>query len=206
MPRVALIDNHDSFTHNVAHALREAGAECDVITSDVAMVDLLVRGYGGVVLGPGPCTPSEAGVTLPLLERALGGGSLPMLGICLGHQALAVACGGRVVRASRPMHGQTVAVRHDGSGCLAQVPSPVDVARYNSLVVEEQTLPAALAVTARSDDGAIMGLRHRELPLEGVQFHPESWLDRGARVVFATWLAGITSCAPGAGRAGCRPP
>jgi anthranilate synthase/aminodeoxychorismate synthase-like glutamine amidotransferase len=200
-PRVVLVDNHDSFTHNVAHALREAGAACEIVTHEAELAVLRAAGAQGFVLGPGPCTPAEAGVTVPLVAAALADFHVPMLGICLGLQALAIACGGRVVRSRKPLHGRRVVVAHDGSGCLAAVPSPVEVVRYNSLTVDEASLAPCLIVTARSADGEIMALRHQSRSIEAVQFHPESWLDGGARALFAAWVGALPSCARTTARA-----
>lgn len=196
-PRVLLVDNDDSFTHNVAHAIREAGARCEVVGNDLDLETLRAARPDGVAIGPGPCTPHEAGHTLAILRAALAEPFPPVLGICLGHQALAVALGGRVVRARRPVHGRRVRLVHDGGGCLAEVPSPVEVVRYNSLVVDGDTLPPDLAITARSDEGEIMALRHRTRRLEGVQFHPESWLDGGARALFSAWVRSLAGDATG---------
>jgi len=190
-PQVVLVDSYDSFTHNIAHALRAAGCRCHVVRHDDVTVDaLLDRELGGWVLGPGPCTPEQAGIGLALVQALVSRDEArPLLGICLGHQTLAVALGGRVRRATRAVHGARVSMRHEGKGVLEGLPSPIRVTRYNSLVVDEATLPAALAVTARDADGDIMALRHRALPLEGVQFHPESWLDEGAHALFGRWVA-----------------
>lgn len=188
-----LIDSYDSFTHNIAHALREAGCACEVVRHDeVTVAELLAADVGGWVLGPGPCTPEQAGIGLALVKSlVVDEDERPFLGICLGHQTLAVALGGRVRRATRAVHGRRVRMMHDGTGVLEGLASPIEVTRYNSLVVDETTLPAPLLVTARDEDGEIMGLRHRRLPLEGVQFHPESWLDDGARGLFASWVDGL---------------
>jgi len=193
-PRVALVDSYDSFVHNIAHALRAQGFVCDVLRHDeVTVNELVAPTFRGWVLGPGPCTPQEAGVGLALVRRLVERcDERPFLGLCLGHQSLAVALGGRVVRAARAIHGRRVPISHDGSGSLAGLPSPLEVTRYNSLVVDQATLPDELVVTARDEDDAIMALRHRSLPLEGIQFHPESWLDRGARGLFRTWFEGVS--------------
>ncbi len=190
-----LIDSYDSFTHNIAHALREAGCACEVIRHDqVTVAELLAAEVGGWVLGPGPCTPEQAGIGLALVRALVAeGDGRPFLGVCLGHQTLAVALGGRVRRAARAVHGRRVHMHHDGAGVLQGLDSPIEVTRYNSLVVDEDALPSSLVVTARDERGEIMGLRHRHLPLEGVQFHPESWLDTGARGLFGRWVDGLTA-------------
>ena len=176
-PRVLVVDNYDSFTWNLVGPLRAWGCEVLVVRNDVAPVDdLLAWGPDRVLLSPGPNRPEEAGVCVDLVQAAAAR-ALPLLGVCLGHQALAVAFGGAVVRARRPRHGLPSPVAHDGRGLLRGLPSPFAAGRYHSLVVRRRGLPRSLEETARAlDDGALMGLRHRRLPLEGVQFHPESHL------------------------------
>jgi anthranilate synthase/aminodeoxychorismate synthase-like glutamine amidotransferase len=149
-----------------------------------------------VVLSAGPCTPAEAGICLTLIRRWVDGAiAVPMLGICLGHQAIAVALGGRVLRAN-PVHGRSVTIHHDARGCLAALPSPLSVARYNSLNVDLATLPADIEAAAWDEDGALMALRHRHLPIEGVQFHPESWLCPAAAPLFDRWVASLALARP----------
>ncbi|RMD60620.1 MAG: aminodeoxychorismate/anthranilate synthase component II [Alphaproteobacteria bacterium] len=168
-----LIDNYDSFTYNLYHFLGELGARIEVRRNDALGVDeALALHPQGIILSPGPCDPDRAGICLDLVAAAAG--RVPILGICLGHQAIAQAFGGRIVRAPVPMHGKLSAVRHAGAGVLAGLPSPFQATRYHSLTVAREGLPAVLEVTAESDDGLIMGLRHRELSIHGVQFHPES--------------------------------
>ncbi|MGE5506370.1 MAG: anthranilate synthase component II [Actinomycetota bacterium] len=168
-----LIDNYDSFTYNLWHYLGELGANVEVRRNDALSVDeALAMAPEGVVLSPGPCDPDKAGICLDLIRRAAG--IVPILGVCLGHQAIGQAFGGRVVRAPKPMHGKVDAIEHDGSGVFASLPSPFRATRYHSLVVERDSLPACLHVSAQSGDGMIMGLAHRDLPVWGVQFHPES--------------------------------
>ena len=190
--RILVIDNYDSFTFNVAGALERLGARCDVVPSDaVRLSDLASTSADGLVISPGPCSPSRAGVSLALCEALLRGEiDKPLLGVCLGHQALAQAAGASIVRAARPVHGKAVAIRHDGLGIFRGCPSPTIVmTRYNSLVVDEGTLPPELEVTARSEyDGEIMALRHGTLPLVSVQFHPESFSSVGGEALFEAWL------------------
>jgi anthranilate synthase component II len=166
-----LIDNYDSFTYNLWHYLGELGAEVVVRRNDALTVEeALALRPQGIVISPGPSDPDHAGICLELVRRA---GSLPLLGVCLGHQAIGQACGGQVVRAPVPMHGKVSRIRHDGTGVFANLPNPFNATRYHSLVVERR-LPNSLAVTAETEDGIIMGLAHRERPVHGVQFHPES--------------------------------
>jgi len=173
--RVLVVDNYDSFTFNLVSPLRAWGAEVVVVRNDAVTVDeALALRPARIVLSPGPNRPEEAGVCVDLVRAAAARG-LPLVGVCLGHQAIGVAFGAPCVRARRPRHGQTSPVRHDGLGLLRGVPSPFAAARYHSLVVS-RCLPAALVATAWADDGTLMGVRHRTLPIEGVQFHPESYL------------------------------
>jgi anthranilate synthase component 2 len=169
-----LIDNYDSFTYNLVHFLGELGAEVIVRRNDALDVDeALALAPAGIVLSPGPCDPDRAGICLPLVAAAARR-RLPLLGVCLGHQSIGQAFGGRVVRARVPMHGKVDLVRHDGRGVMQGLPVPFRATRYHSLVVEREGLPDCLEVTAETSDGLIMGLQHRELPIHGVQFHPES--------------------------------
>ncbi len=171
---ILLIDNYDSFTWNLVHYMGEAGAEVEVRRNDVLGVDeALAMGAQGIVISPGPCDPAHAGIIVPLI-KAVAERGIPLLGVCLGHQAIGEAFGGKVVRASRIVHGKTDAVTHDGSGVFTGLPSPLTATRYHSLTVEPETLPDCLRVTATTADGTIMGLVHKSLPIEGVQFHPES--------------------------------
>ncbi len=168
-----LIDNYDSFTYNLWHYLGELGATVEVRRNDALTVDqALALAPEGIVISPGPCDPDRAGICLELIRRAAG--KVPVLGVCLGHQAIGQAFGGRVVRAPQPMHGKVCDIHHDGSGVFAGLPSPFRATRYHSLVVDRPGMPAALHVSAWSDDGLVMGLAHADLPLWGVQFHPES--------------------------------
>jgi anthranilate synthase/aminodeoxychorismate synthase-like glutamine amidotransferase len=180
-----VLDNYDSFTHNAADLLTQLGAVIEVVRSDAVTVgEVERRGYGGIVISPGPGRPASAGISVPLIRRL--GARLPILGICLGHQALAVAYGGRIVRARRPLHGSAAPVHHRGAGLLRGLPRPFPAARYHSLVVDPQRPGRGLVVTARSDEGEIMALAHRTHPVEGVQFHPESYLSpEGPRILAA---------------------
>ena len=166
-----LIDNYDSFTYNLWHYLGELGAEVVVRRNDALSVeDALALRPQGIVISPGPSDPDHAGICLELVRRAQ---SLPLLGVCLGHQVIGQAFGGRVLRAPQPMHGKVSAIRHDGSGVFAGLPNPFSATRYHSLMVERR-LPNALSMTAETEDGIVMGIAHRERPVHGVQFHPES--------------------------------
>ncbi len=189
--RVWLIDNYDSFTENLAHLLAQLGASVRVVRNDaVTPEDVLADRPAGVVLSPGPKTPAEAGVSVPLvLACARSVPAVPVLGVCLGHQAIGEAFGARIVRALRPVHGRTTPIRHRGQGSLAGLPSPFEAARYHSLVVSERGLPRDLLVTARSAEGEVMGLLHRRLPIEGVQFHPESYMTPCGPHLLATFLS-----------------
>jgi len=172
---ILLIDNYDSFVHNLARYFRQLGQTTMVVRNDAVTVDEACRlAPQAVVLSPGPCTPHEAGISLELIRRCHA--RIPMLGVCLGHQALAAALGGRIVRAREPMHGRTSRIRHEGRGLFAGLPDPLVACRYHSLVVEESSLPACLEVTARTEDGTLMALAHCAYPVFGVQFHPESIL------------------------------
>ncbi len=172
---IVVIDNYDSFTFNLVQYLAELGAELMVLRNDAVTVEELeALAPDGLVISPGPCTPREAGVSVPAIERFAG--RTPILGVCLGHQAIASAYGGRIIRAPRLMHGKTSEIRHDGQGVFAGLPNPFMATRYHSLMVDETALPKELTVTARSEDGVIMGLRDCTGLVEGVQFHPESIL------------------------------
>ncbi|GAA3719559.1 aminodeoxychorismate/anthranilate synthase component II [Nonomuraea antimicrobica] len=185
MSRVLVVDNHDSFVHTIVQYLRELGADCDVRSRD----DVRVRdadGFDGVLISPGPGTPEAAGVSVPLVRDAAER-RRPLLGVCLGHQAIAIAYGATVTRAPELFHGRTSAITHDGEGVFEGLPSPVRMTRYHSLAVLPETVPDVLDVTARTDDGVIMGLRHREAPVEGVQFHPESVLSEHGHRLLRNW-------------------
>ena len=168
-----MIDNYDSFTFNLVQYLGELGEDVVTVRNDALSLDAVERmAPARIVISPGPCSPAEAGISVGLLQRFAG--RIPMLGVCLGHQAIGAAFGGRVVRARTIMHGKTSAISHDGGGVFAGIPSPYTVVRYHSLAVDRDTLPDCLEISAQSADGEIMGLRHRDCAIEGVQFHPES--------------------------------
>jgi len=184
---ILLIDNYDSFTFNLYQYLCELGAEVVVRRNDALTVaDVRALGPERVVISPGPCTPAEAGISVDLIHELAG--EVPILGVCLGHQAIGVAFGGQVVRAPRLMHGKTSRISHDGRGVFTGLPNPFVATRYHSLMVDEASLPADLEVSARSEDGVIMGLRHRRYPVEGVQFHPESILTEAGKDLLANFL------------------
>nr|WP_295737259.1 aminodeoxychorismate/anthranilate synthase component II [uncultured Acidocella sp.] len=171
---ILLIDNYDSFTFNLVQFFGDLGAECVVKRNDaLSPEDVLAMRPQAVVLSPGPCTPNEAGICLPMVQAAAAA-KLPLFGVCLGHQAIGQAFGGQVVRAPQPVHGKTSPVFHDNTDIFEGLPNPFTATRYHSLIVQRATLPSALVPTARTEDGIIMGLRHAELPIYGVQFHPES--------------------------------
>ena len=183
-----LIDNYDSFTYNLFHFLGELGAEVVVRRNDaIAPEEALALGPQGIVISPGPCDPDRAGVCLDLIGAAAD--KVPILGVCLGHQAIGQAFGGKVVRAEAPMHGKLSQVSHRGEGVFADLPSPFSATRYHSLVVERESLPDALEVTAETEDGVLMGLRHKELPVHGVQFHPESIASEHGHALLRNFLA-----------------
>ena len=186
--RVLLLDNHDSFTFNLAQYLGELGATVEVVLSDrIAVADVHEARCDAVVLSPGPGRPEAAGISVPLVrERA---GVLPMLGVCLGHQAIVTAFGGRIESAAELVHGRTSPVRHDGRGVFEGLANPFDAARYHSLAAEKQTFPDALEACAFAPDGTILGVRHRTFPLHGVQFHPESILTPSGKRLLGNFLA-----------------
>ena len=187
-----MIDNYDSFTYNLVQYLQSLGAEVKVVRNDAMTVDEIAKlAPERIVISPGPCTPNEAGVSLEIIERL--GANTPILGVCLGHQSIGQAYGGNVIRAGRIMHGKTSRIRHEGKGVFAGLPDAYEATRYHSLVVERSSLPEALEVTAwtENEDGSfeeIMGLRHREYPVEGVQFHPESILTEHGHALLKNFL------------------
>ena len=191
---ILVIDNYDSFTFNLVHYLLELGASVEVVRNDaLTAAEALAMRPQAVLLSPGPCTPTEAGVCLDLIAAAAET-RLPLFGVCLGHQSLGQAFGGTVERAPAVMHGKTSAITHDGTGVFAGIPSPFQATRYHSLIVRESDLPDCLVVNARSPEGLIMGMHHRELPLHGVQFHPESIATEHGHDLLANFLtiAGMT--------------
>jgi anthranilate synthase/aminodeoxychorismate synthase-like glutamine amidotransferase len=188
--RVVVVDNYDSFTYNLVQYIETLGGECDVRLNDRVTVQQIREARpAGVLLSPGPGNPDDAGVTLAVIEQLSG--ELPIFGVCLGHQAIGQAFGGKVVRAPELMHGKTSGIEHDGRRIFQGLPSPFEATRYHSLIVDEAGFPAALEVTARTKKGEIMGLRHRTLAVEGVQFHPESILtDHGLHMI-DNWLGSL---------------
>ena len=185
---ILLIDNDDSFTFNLVHFLGDVGARCEVRRNDALSVnEALAMRPEAIVLSPGPCTPNEAGICLGLIATAAG--RVPILGVCLGHQAIGQAFRGEVVRAPMPVHGKLSDIRHDGSDVFEGIPSPFAATRYHSLVVRRETMPEVLVETARTDDGLVMGLRHRALPVFGVQFHPESIASEHGHRLLGNFLA-----------------
>ena len=188
-PSVLLVDNYDSFTYNLYQYLGELGAEVRVVRNDELTAEAAVSlAPDRIVISPGPGTPDQAGITLDLIRRAAG--RIPVLGVCLGHQALGQAFGGDVRRAPKLMHGKTSEIHHDGRGVFTGLPVPFTATRYHSLVVERASVPASLEITAWTDDGIVMGLRHREHALEGVQFHPESILTTVGKDLLHNFLEG----------------
>jgi len=191
-----MIDNYDSFTYNLVQYLGELGADVHVHRNDAITLEQIAAWEPSlIVISPGPCTPNEAGISVPLIQRFAG--RIPILGVCLGHQAIGQAFGGRIVRAQRVMHGKLSPVTHDGRGVFAGLPSPFAATRYHSLAIETASLPATLEVTATADDGEIMGVRHRELAVEGVQFHPEAILTEHGKRLLANFLAFAGASASG---------
>ncbi len=194
---ILLIDNYDSFVHNLARYFQRLGQRTMVVRNDAVDPAAIERlAPAAIVLSPGPCTPTEAGCSLDVVRRFAG--RVPMLGVCLGHQVIGEALGGRVVRAAEPMHGRASEVVHDDQGLFEGLPNPLTVGRYHSLVVEAATLPAELSITARTGDGTVMALAHRRWPIVGLQFHPESILTEHGYDLLAAFvrLAGLPTAAP----------
>jgi anthranilate synthase component 2 len=185
-----LIDNYDSFTYNLVQYLGELGADVHVHRNDVLTLEQIAAWEPEqIVISPGPCTPNEAGISVPLIRHFAG--RIPLLGVCLGHQAIGQAFGGNIVRATHVMHGKVSPVAHDGRGVFTGLPSPLTATRYHSLAIERASMPACLEVTATSDDGEVMAVRHREWPVEGVQFHPEAILTEHGHALLRNFLAGV---------------
>jgi anthranilate synthase component II len=194
---ILVLDNYDSFTWNLVHYLKECGAAVEVVRNDaLSASEALARGPEAILISPGPGTPDQAGISLDLVA-ACAGARLPLLGVCLGHQAIGQYFGGRVARAPAVMHGKVSAIAHDGSGVFAGLPSPFEATRYHSLGVAPQSLPDGLIVNARAEDGTIQGLRHRALPIHGVQFHPESIVSAHGHQLLRNFLllAGVSASA-----------
>ena len=188
---ILMIDNYDSFTYNLVQYFGELGAEVKVVRNDeIAVEDVARAGASHIVLSPGPCTPDEAGISLAVITKL---SNTPILGVCLGHQAIGQAFGGKVVRARQVMHGKVSRIRHSAAGVFAGLPDNFTATRYHSLVVQREGLPECLSITAESDDGEIMGLRHRSLPVQGVQFHPEALLTEHGHQLLQNFLEGRMS-------------
>ena len=187
MLKVALVDNYDSFTWNLVHAIGVLGAEIEVHRNDKITVEALAEAApDAIVISPGPCTPNEAGISLEVVKRL--GDRVPIFGVCLGHQAIGAAYGGEVVRAPVPVHGKLSTIKHNGEGVLRGINAPFDATRYHSLVVSRETMPAELAVTAETDDGLVMAMSHKAHPVHGVQFHPESIASEHGRTILKNFL------------------
>jgi para-aminobenzoate synthetase component II len=184
---ILVIDNYDSFTYNLVQYLGELGEEVQVRRNDeIGLEEIAALKPDHILISPGPCTPNEAGVSLALIERFKG--EIPILGVCLGHQSIGQAFGGDVIRAERLMHGKTSQIHHDGKGLFRDLPNPFTATRYHSLIVKRETLPDCLEITAWTDEGEIMGLRHKEYAIEGVQFHPESIITQNGHKMLANFL------------------
>jgi anthranilate synthase component 2 len=185
---ILLLDNYDSFTYNLAQYLGELGCTLEVHRNDkISVAEILRRKPERIVISPGPCTPQEAGISVELIQQLAG--KCPILGVCLGHQAIGAAFGGKIVRAPKLFHGKTSEIEHDGKGIFRSVPNPLTATRYHSLIVERKSLPHELTVSARTKDGIVMGLRHRRFPIDGVQFHPESVLTESGKRILRNFLA-----------------
>ncbi|HMI49968.1 MAG TPA: aminodeoxychorismate/anthranilate synthase component II [Candidatus Saccharimonadales bacterium] len=185
---ILLLDNYDSFTYNLAQYLGELGCNVEVHRNDkISVEEIARRKPERIVISPGPCTPQEAGISVELVEKLAG--KFPILGVCLGHQAIGVAFGGKIIRARKLFHGKTSEIQHTGKGVFKELPRPFTATRYHSLIVERKSLPRELEITAETDDGIIMGMRHRRHKIEGVQFHPESVLTESGKQLLRNFLA-----------------
>jgi anthranilate synthase/aminodeoxychorismate synthase-like glutamine amidotransferase len=183
-----ILDNYDSFTYNLAQYLGELGCDVEVHRNDkISVEEIARRKPEKIVISPGPCTPQEAGISVELVQRLAG--KFPILGVCLGHQAIGVAFGGKIIRAPNLFHGKTSEIRHDRKGIFKKLPNPFTATRYHSLIVERKSLPRELQISAETDDGVIMGFRHRKFPVEGVQFHPESVLTLSGKQLLQNFLS-----------------
>ena len=184
---ILVIDNYDSFTYNLVQYLGELGASVDVRRNDrITLDEIADLNPEGILISPGPCTPNEAGVSVPLIQRFAG--EIPIFGVCLGHQSIGAAFGGDVVRNDRIMHGKTSLIHHEGKGVFRGLPQPFEATRYHSLVIKRDTMPACLEITAETAEGEVMGVRHREYAIEGVQFHPESALTTSGKDLLRNFL------------------
>jgi anthranilate synthase component 2 len=184
---ILVIDNYDSFTYNIVQYLGELGADIEVVRNDeVTVADILKKKPDHILISPGPCSPKEAGVSVKVIQELAG--KIPILGVCLGHQSIGYAFGGEIIRAKNLMHGKTSQINHDGKGVFKGLPNPFKATRYHSLVINKEKLPEDLIVTAQSEDGEIMGVRHKTLPVEGVQFHPESILTESGKALFRNFI------------------
>ena len=185
-----LLDNYDSFTYNIYQLFSDIGAQVEVVRSDKISIDgIRANGYRGIIISPGPGIPQDAGISEEVIRQLSG--EIPILGICLGHQAIGEVFGGRVVRAGEIVHGKASPIRHSGTGLYRDIPNPTEVARYHSLIIAREDLPDVLDVTSQLDDGTIMGVRHKTLPIEGIQFHPESILTPEGRRMMQNYLTDI---------------
>lgn len=185
-----LLDNYDSFTYNIYQLFSDIGAQVEVVRSDKISIDgIRAKDYRGIIISPGPGVPQDAGISEEVIRQL--GGEIPILGICLGHQAIGEVFGGRVVRAGEIVHGKASPIRHSGTGLYRDIPNPTEVARYHSLIIARENLPDVLDVTSQLDDGTIMGVRHKTLPIEGIQFHPESILTPEGRRMMQNYLTDI---------------
>lgn len=185
-----LLDNYDSFTYNIYQLFSDIGAQVEVVRSDkISIEGIRANGYRGIIISPGPGIPQDAGISEEVIRQL--GGEIPILGICLGHQAIGEVFGGRVVRAGEIVHGKASPIRHSGTGLYRDLPNPTEVARYHSLIIAHEDLPDVLDVTSQLDDGTIMGVRHKTLPIEGIQFHPESILTPEGRRMMQNYLTDI---------------